>query len=270
VRNGNQSNPGYTLSDGLFRVQWNGMEGEVWTDSPAGWLAVIDGTTGFTMVERNHYDPRANYPGQTTMLFYTTGKRNRNRSGGGGNGAAQGAAPGQAASASDQPAGPLASGPGAAGAPPTHISPPIYYMEAEVDSPMVELAPSESYAMDTAWYPARMGEAFKTATYSGVVGTPLAAATSPTGLALTGDFGVFYAGSLVAHYYDRGGSAIGTAKLVDVTPTREVQLQSTIEAPPDTFRVSVHLVEKSGVDRGPLGEAFVNPPPVPQRNHNEN
>ena len=49
------------------------MEGEVWTDSPAGWLAVVDGATGFTMVERNHYDPRAIYPGQTTMLFYSTG-----------------------------------------------------------------------------------------------------------------------------------------------------------------------------------------------------
>jgi len=34
-------------------------------------------------------------------------------------------------------------------------------------------------------------------------------------------------------------------------------------------RASVHLVEKSGVDRGPLGEAFVNPPPpAPERRYN--
>ena len=153
-----------------------------------------------------------------------------------------------------------------------HTEPPIYYMEAEVDSPMIDLAPGESYAMETTWYPTRMGEAFKTTTYSGVVGTPLAAAASPTGLTLTGDFGVFYAGSLVAHYYDRGGSAIGTAKLIDVTPAQEVQLQSTVQAPPETFRVSVHLVEKSGpnpgLDRGPLGEAFVIPPPAPQHRYN--
>jgi hypothetical protein len=152
--------------------------------------------------------------------------------------------------------------------------PPIYYMEAEVDSPMIELAPGESYAMDTEWYPTRMGEAFKTATYSGVVGAPLSAAASPAGLTLTGDFGVFYAGTLVAHYHDRGGSAIGTTKLIDVTPAQEVQLQSTVQAPPQTFRVSVHLVEKSGVnrdlDRGDLGEAFVNPPPAPQRHYNGN
>jgi hypothetical protein len=274
VRTGSQTNPGYAVNDGLFRVHWNNMEGEVWTDSPAGWLAVLDGVTGFTMVERNHYDPRATYPGQTTMLFYTTGNhiRNRNRSGGGGNGAAQGTAPGQPASASTPPPGAADPGQSAAAESPMRTDPPLYYMEAEVDSPMVELAPGESYAMDTAWYPTRMGEAFKTATYSGVIGAPLAAAASPTGLTLTGDFGVFYAGTLVAHYYDRGGSAIGTAKLVDVTPFQEVQLQSTVQTPSETFRVSVHLVEHSGLnqglDRGPLGEAFVNPPPpAPQRRY---
>jgi hypothetical protein len=272
VRTGNRTNPGYTVKDGLFRAQWNDMEGEVWTDSTAGWLAVVDGTSGFTMVERNHYDPRAIYPGQTTMLFYTTGKQDRRRPSGNGNGGAQGTAPGQAASVPAQSTYAPASGQGAAGVTPMHTGPPIYYMEAEVNSPMIELAPGESYAMDTTWYPTRMGEAFKTATYSGVVGTPLAAAASPTGLTLTGDFGVFYAGSLVAHYYDRGGSAIGTVKLVDVTPVQEVQLQATVRAPPETFRVSVHLVEKSGVDgsldRGPLGEALVNPPPAPQHRSN--
>jgi hypothetical protein len=269
VRTGNQTNPGYTVSDGLFRVQWNGIEGEVWTDSQAGWLAVIDGTTGFTMVERNHYDPRAIYPGQTTMLFYTTGQRNRRPAASAGTAsAANGPAPSTASPATPSAGGPV-SAQNPAGAPPARTCSPIYYMEAEVDSPMVELAPGESYAMDTTWYPTRMGEAFKTAAYSGVVGTPLAAAASPTGLALTGDFGVFYAGSLVAHYYDRGGSAIGTVKLIDVTPVQEVHLQSTVQAPPETFRVSVHLVEKSGVDRGPLGEAFVNPPPpAPQRRYN--
>jgi hypothetical protein len=266
VRTGNQTNPGYTVSDGLFRVHWNGMEGEVWTDSTAGWLAVVDGSTGYTMVERRHYDPKAEYPGQTTMIFYTTGERNhRPASTAGTAPAANGSAPNTAS-----PVTPSGGGPGSAqnaeGVTPARTPSPIYYMEAEVDSPMVELAPGESYAMDTTWYPTRMGETFKTATYSAVVGTPLAATTSPTGLALTGDFGVFYVGSLLAHYYDRGGSAIGTAKLVDVTPVQEMQMQSTVQAPPETFRVSVHLIEKSGVDRGPLGEALVNPPPpAPQR-----
>ena len=48
-----------------------------------------------------------------------------------------------------------------------------------MNSPMVELAPGESYAMDTQWYPTRMGEDFKTTTYSGVIGTPLTATATP-------------------------------------------------------------------------------------------
>ena len=133
-------------------------------------------------------------------------------------------------------------------------------MEAELNSPLVELAPGESYAMDTQWYPTRMGEDFKTTTYSGVIGTPLTATSTPSGLELSGSFGVFYAGDLVVHFYGRGVRG-GVAKLMSVTPTQPVHLQTTIQAPPETSRVSVHLVDSSGLDRGPLGEVLVNPQP---------
>ncbi len=259
VRNGDPDNPSYAVNDGLFKAQYTGNGGEVWVDSPAGWLAVVDGSTGYTMVERRHYDPKAEYPGQATMLFFTTGQRRRRPATG-----ENGTAP--AAPANLRPGG---FGQGSVADQPAR--PPIYYMEAEVNSPMVELAPGESYAMDTTWYPTRMGEDFKTATYSGVVGAPLQAAAAPSGLTLSGNFGVYYAGSLVARYYNRSGLALGTAKLMDVTPFDPVSLQVTLQTPPETFRVSVHLVEKSGLDRGPLGEAFVNPPPpAPIRRYNGN
>jgi hypothetical protein len=256
VRTGSQDSPGYTVKDGLFRVQWNNTEGEVWVDDPGGWLAVVDGITGYTMVERTHYDARAEYPGQATMIFYTTGQHRRHK----GNGTATGAV---APTSSDE----NGSTPPQSSA--TLARPPIYYMEAEVNSPMVELAPGETYAMDTTWYPTRMGEDFKATTYSGVAGTSLVAAATTGGLSLSGSFGVFYAGSLITHYYDRSGQSLGTAKLVDVTPFDQVNLQTTVQAPEGTFRVSVHVVEKSGVDRGPLGEALVNPPPASNRRYND-
>ncbi|HEX4022140.1 MAG TPA: hypothetical protein VHX63_13420 [Acidobacteriaceae bacterium] len=194
---------------------------EVWIDSPSGWLAAVDGSTGYTMVERHHIDPTAAYPGKATIIFYSSGepvKRNQH---------------------TEPREGP--------------------FVEAEMNSPMVELAPGESYAMDTQWYPTRMGEDFKATTYSGVIGTPLTATATPAGLVLSGNFGVFYAGDLVAHFYGRGGG--GTAKLMSVTPLEPVQLQTTVHAPPNTTRVSVHLVDANGLDRGPLGEVLVNPPP---------
>jgi len=95
-----------------------------------------------------------------------------------------------------------------------------------------------------------------------VIGTPLTATATPAGLVLAGSFGVFYTGDLVAHYYGRGGAS-GTAKLVPVTPLEPVQLQTTVQAPPNTSRVSVHLVDAQGVDRGPLGEVAVTPAPLP-------
>lgn len=228
VRTGTSENPAYSVRDGLFRLHWNNTEGEIWVDSPGGWAAVVDGSTGYTMIERIRYQPTANYPDKATIIFYTTGPRPR------------------------------------ASAMPASGAPPIYYMEAEINSPVVELYPGESYAMDTQWYPTRMGNEFKTATYSGVVGQPLAASGTPDGVMLSGSFGVFYVGKLVAHYYSRGGEAAGTAELQSVTPLEPVKLQATVQAPSGTARVSVHLVDLQGLDRGLLGEAFVNPPPPPE------
>jgi hypothetical protein len=222
VRTGPAENPAFSVIDGTLRVHWNNIMQEVWIDSNTGWLAAVDGLTGYTMLERHHIDPTAVYPGKASIIFYSTGDPT----------------PAQATGQNTEPR----EGP---------------FVEAEMNSPMVELAPGESYAMDTQWYPTRMGEDFKTTTYSGVIGTPLTATATPGGLVLSGSFGVFYAGDLVAHLYGRGGGS--TAKLMFVIPTEPVELHTTIQAPPNTTRVSVHLVDSQGLDRGPLGEVLVLP-----------
>jgi hypothetical protein len=195
------------------------------------------------MVERFHYERTAEYPGKGTVIFYTTGVPRPPRT------------------------------PPPADAPPRQ---PIYYIEAEINSPMIDLAPGERYSMRTEWFPTRMGRAFKTATYAGVVGQPLTVtAANPTeqnaapapapptrSLAFAGEFGVFFAGRLVARFYDREGLALGAAPLVDVNPLRPVALQLTVPAPAETTRVSVHLIDQNGLDRGPLGEAAVALPPT--------
>ena len=109
--------------------------------------------------------------------------------------------------------------------------------------------------------PQLVASSFQNAAYSGVIGAPLAAAATPNGLVLTGSFGVFYTGQLVAHFYNRGGEAIGTAPAGDANPLQPLKLQVTLQAPPEANRVSLHVVDAQGLDRGPLGEAFVNPPP---------
>jgi hypothetical protein len=224
VRTGSASNPSYSIRDGQFAVHFGNIGGEVWIDSPGPWLAVVDGATNHTMIERFHYQREAEYPGKSTIIFYTTGPERRT--------------PPPAERPPDAP-------------------PPIHYMEAEINSPMIELAPGESYTMETEWLPTRMGREFKTATWAGVIGDPLTADRSPDGLVLAGRFGVFFAGRLIARFYDRDGLATGSAKLPEVNPLEPVALQATVPAPAETVRVSVHLIDGHGVDRGPLGEARV-------------
>jgi hypothetical protein len=132
-------------------------------------------------------------------------------------------------------------------------------MEAEINSPLVRLDPGETYAMDTQWFPTRMGSELKTATYAGVVGRPLSAARTPEGFTLAGEFGVFFAGQLEARFYDRGGARLGALAVQQAMPTELVTLQQTVQAPADTTRVSLHLLDRQGIDRGPLGEAAVLP-----------
>lgn len=222
IRTGPADNPAYTIRDGNLWVHWNDIMQEVWIDSPSGWLAGVDGSTGYTMLERHHIDPNAAYPGKATIIFYSSGEPER-RNG--------------------------------------HLEPREGpFVEAEMNSPMVTLAPGESYAMDTTWYPTRMGQDFRGTTWAGAIGKPLTATATSAGLVLSGEFGVYYAGNLVAHLYPRGGRSI-TVSLMSVTPTQPVRLQTTLQTPPDVYRVSVHLVDRQGLDRGPLGEVLVTPPP---------
>ncbi|MGO9261866.1 MAG: hypothetical protein ACLQU1_37020 [Bryobacteraceae bacterium] len=229
VRTGTASTPGYSVRDGLFAVRSSNAGGEVWVDSPGDWLAAVDGSTRYTMVERFRYQRGAEYPGKATVIFYTTGSSRRG-----------GAAP--------QPT---------ADTPPRA---PTQYMEAELNSPVVRLDPGETYAMDTQWFPARMGSELKTVTYAGVVGKPLTASGSSGSIALAGEFGVFFAGQLELRFYDRQGSRLGTAQVQEVTPLEMVNLQQTVQAPAETARVSLHLVDRNGLDRGPLGETVVSWP----------
>lgn len=224
VRTGGASSPGYSVRDGLFAVHTIDAGGEVWVDSPAEWLAVVDGATKYTMVERFRYQRDAEYPGKATVIFYTTPSRGTQSSA-------------QA------------------------TRPPIFYMEAEINSPAVRLNPGDTYAMDTQWFPTRMGSDLKAVTYAGVIGRPLSAVAASGNVTLTGSFGVFFAGRLQVRLYDKEGARVGTQPGQDVRPTELVALQQTVQASADTTRVSLHLIDRQGSDRGPLGEAAVIPQP---------
>jgi len=118
---------------------------------------------------------------------------------------------------------------------------PPFYMEAELNSPLCRLRSLESCEMD-----------------AGILMRPLRATRMDSGkIKLSGSFGVLFPGRLIARLYDQHGGSIGTMPVADVSPTEPVSLEMEISADPKTARLSLHLEEKNGVDRGSFQEVQV-------------
>ena len=210
--------------DGLFAVHYVHMAAELWLDSTEGWLAVVDGSSRYAMVERFHYEENKPYPGKASVIFWTNGPEVRLNNDG---------IPSLSADADAAP----------------------YYLEAEINSPLCRLRPAESCSLDTEWFPTRAGSELHGVTEAGIMLRPLQATRLDNGkLRLSGSFGVFYSGRLVARFYNEHGASVGTMPVLDVTPAEPVQLEAEIVPPGKPARVSLHLEDEKGVDRGSLQE----------------
>ena len=112
--------------------------------------------------------------------------------------------------------------------------------------------------LETEWFPTRAGSDFRGATEAGVIMRPLQATNSEDGkIKLSGNFGVFFPGSLVARLYDEHGRSLGIMPVVNVSPSEPVTLESELSPKSKAARVSLHLQDANGVDRGTLGEVRV-------------
>ena len=135
----------------------------------------------------------------------------------------------------------------------------LYYMEAEIVSPMVPLQPGETYAMDTAWYPTRLGREVLGVSDAGAIAEHLRIAGSTANWTLTGTFGVFFEGKVVAKFLDRNGKTLSEKTLQAVTPLEPLKLAEKISIPKGTNRVALHLIDAQGRDCGLLDEVTVAP-----------
>jgi len=225
VRFGPAENPRVAVrDDGFFTVHYAHMAAELWLDSTEGWLAVVDGSSKYAMVERFHYEPTKPYPGRASVIFWTNGAAARlNKEG-------------ILALPPDPDAGP-------------------YYLEAELNSPMCRLRAGESCMMDTEWFPTRSGSEFHGVTDAGVLSRPLTATVKDGGkVSLSGVFGVFYSGRLVVRLYGEHGHSMAEIHVADVNPGEQVALDKEIACPGKCSRLSIHLIDDEGLDRGALQE----------------
>jgi hypothetical protein len=229
VRFGPAENPAASVrDDGLFALHYLHLAAELWLDTTEGWLAVVDGSSRYAMVERFQYEETKAYPGKASVIFWTNGPEVKVNSDG-------------IASMSS----------GEEGRPP-------YYLEAEINSPLCRLRPGEACDLETEWFPTRSGSDFHGIADAGIIVQPLRATRLENGkVRLSGSFGVFFSGRLVVRLYNERGASLGTMRVVDVNPAEAVTLETEIAPPEKTARLSLHLEDDSGVDRGSLQEVRV-------------
>jgi hypothetical protein len=228
VRFGPAENPAAAVrDDGLFALHYAHVAAELWLDSPEGWLAVVDGESGYAMVERFRYEKNETYPGKASVIFWTNGPETRMSSDG---------EPSMTSGGDGSPR----------------------YLEAEINSPLVQMRPGETRDLDTEWFPTRAGSEFRGVGGAGVIVHPLQATRSESGrVRLSGSFGVFFAGRLVAHLYNDHGVSVGTMPLAQVDPAELVVLETELSSPTKLSRISVHLEDTNGLDYGSLQEVQV-------------
>lgn len=227
VRFGQAENPAVNVrDDGLFTVHYVHMAAELWLDSTDGWLAVADGNSRYAMIERFDYQETKLYPGKASVIFWTNGPEMRLSSDG---------IPSMSAASDTTP----------------------YYLEAEINSPMCRLKPGENCTLETEWFPTRSGNEFHGVTDASILVKPLQATQENDKVRLSGSFGVFFAGHLIARFYDEHGSLTGSVRVVDVNPAELVSLDSAVVPTGKATRVSLHLVDENGLDRGSLGEVRI-------------
>src|SRR5215470_11139690 len=130
----------------------------------------------------------------------------------------------------------------------------LYYMEAEVNSPMVRLQPGETYAMDTEWYPTRAGRDFLGVTEAGVIVERLLVSTVSSGARLTGAYGVFFPGKIMVEFVGHDDKVMRKKALRKVTPQSAVKLDEKIAVTKNAERILLRLVDSEGRDRGMLDQ----------------
>jgi hypothetical protein len=128
-----------------------------------------------------------------------------------------------------------------------------YYLEAEINSPLCRLRPREACTLQTEWFPTRAGDEFHAVTDAGIVVRPLRATRLENGkIGLSGAFGVFFSGRLVAHLYNEHGLELPSVPVANVDPAELVGLEARIASTEKPARISLHLEDWNGLDRGSL------------------
>lgn len=201
---GAANNPQWQVVDDLFRADYQWQIGKVGLDSTAGWIAFCQASAQAAFVERFTHYPEAEYPDEgATVECWTVGA-------------------GQVANLNYADSG-------------------IYLMETEVLGPLTSMAPGESTHFALEWGCCHCEGAVIDVQEGGCTATRFAAQSNSEGVRLTGSFGVFDAGELVAVWRDKDGHALSRQPLYAVDPLASVVIDLTLNRPETADSVALRV-----------------------------
>jgi hypothetical protein len=213
--------------NGMMKVHYQRRVGKIGIDCSAGWVATVDATDGYAFVQRFDYEQGKAYPDNSSVEIWM-------------NGLGEFVAWDEVNESPESP----------------KENP--YNFESEVISPYASLEPGQEYTYHYQWYSAKIPSGLGVVDCSdvGVVCDALAVVRNGESYNISGKFGVFYEGSLVAHYLDVAGEQVHSETVLSqVSPLQECVLSHSMEAVENTTSVSVHVYDKAGRDLGELVRA---------------
>ena len=225
---GDKENPSFQADAkrGLMRVQYQYKVGKIGLDSPAGWVATVDGADGRVFVQRFAFESGKEYPDGSSVEFWLNGLGSF-RAWGKDN-----------VMPNDPERNP-------------------YIFESEVLGPFAKLQPGESVSWKYDWFAASIGPGdheVTDCTDTGVVSEPLRAEKAAGGtVRLSGRFGVFASGRLAIHFLDSKGKALTNVALPEpASPLVPVILDHVAELPNGTATIRLMLVDAAGKESGQI------------------
>jgi hypothetical protein len=213
----------------LMEVRYQYEVGKIGLDSPAGWVATVDGETGAAFVQRFVFEPDKEYPDGSSLEFWH-------------NGVGQIHAYGKDLPQPDDP----------------QKNP--YVFESEILSPFARLEPGQSYTWRYRWFATTLGgdQPAVDCTELALVSEPLSAQRDSSRFRLRGRFGVFERGRVEVVALDSDGRSLAVlSEGIDADPWKPVVLNLSCPAADGTAGAAAILRGADGRPRGKLGRCVL-------------
>ena len=217
---GEKDNPSFQADAkrGLMQVNYRYQVGKIGVDSPAGWVATVNGETGAAFVQKFTFEPKRAYPDGSSVEFWHNGL-------------------GQIHAYNKdlvQPATPAEN---------------PFVFESEVLSPFAELKPGKSYTWSYDWVACNLGGDFPVVDCNSLaaISEPLTVIRDGNKLHLRGRFGVFQPGTLEIVLLDPQGKRLGSAgQAMAVDPRQPVVIATSLPGNGKAATVALILQDAAG------------------------